>query len=216
MAATAATAPLQGIAGDVHAQILASLEEHRIHSEEHLINGRAVGGGGSGGRDNGQDPQADERGNPADDLSRQLHQVIGAMLKHLRSKEEAGHRIPEIYRTNTTGCVEKIGNRQGQERKALAETMRGDADKFRHVVGKARRAVVDNRRRWESGLAELQQTTDRRQAMYERAATSLRALHRQLLDGAEAKGKGKGAFLQKQQAETTGGESMTSGQGPAA
>ncbi|PFH63439.1 hypothetical protein XA68_10030 [Ophiocordyceps unilateralis] len=182
---TATAPPLQGIPGDVRAQILASLREH---DEENL---RRCGGADGPGQDCGDkdDAQVDERDRLPDNLSQQLHEVVNTMLRHLRSKEEAGHKVAETYRRNTSGCVEKIRNRQKQERRALMEGMRLDGDKFGQVVRKARNVVNRERQSRAAGIRELEQNTAERQATYDRAMASLRTLHRQLLQGNEDSGK---------------------------
>ncbi|KAF4589714.1 hypothetical protein GQ602_003603 [Ophiocordyceps camponoti-floridani] len=173
-----ATAPLQGIPGDVRAQILASLREH----DEGNRRRQGATRSGHDGHD-GDDGQAEERGGLPDNLSQQLHQIVNTMLRHLKSKEEAGHKVAETYRRNTSGCIEKIGSRQKQERQALTEAMRLDGDQFGRVVRKARSVVKRDSLSRAAGMRELEQNTAERQATYDRAMESLRGLHRQLLQG---------------------------------
>ncbi|PHH73811.1 hypothetical protein CDD80_3544 [Ophiocordyceps camponoti-rufipedis] len=181
-----ATAPLQGVPGDVRAQILASLREH---DEGNRRRQGATRSGQDGHGHDGDDGQADERGGLPDNLSQQLHQVVNTMLRHLKSKEEAGHKVAETYRRNTSGCIEKIGSRQKQERRALTEAMRLDGDQFGQVVRKARSVVKRDSLSRAAGMRELEQKTAERQATYERAMESLRGLHRQLLQGSGDSGK---------------------------
>lgn len=107
------------------------------------------------------------------------------MVEQLRSKEEAGHRVADVYRTKTAGCIDKIGSRQSQEQKTVLETLAVDAAKFRKVIQQAKNTVSSDSRSREPGIRELEQSTADRIEMYERAAMSLRALHRQLLEGGD-------------------------------
>ncbi|KAF4509213.1 hypothetical protein G6O67_005497 [Ophiocordyceps sinensis] len=134
-------------------------------------------------RDKSQGLEEDSRPSPPDGLSKQLYRVVDALVRQLKSKEEASHRVAEVYRTNTARCIEKISNRQMEERKVLLESLAVDAVKFGQVVERARSTVLKDSRLRERSIQELEQSTAERVVRYEKAATSLRALHRQLLEG---------------------------------
>lgn len=65
----------------------------------------------------------------------------------------------------------------------LLESLAVDAVKFGQVVERARSTVLKDSRLRERSIQELEQSTAERVVRYEKAATSLRALHRQLLEG---------------------------------
>ncbi|RCI10171.1 hypothetical protein L249_8622 [Ophiocordyceps polyrhachis-furcata BCC 54312] len=180
--------PLHGVARDVQAEILASLREHDALQEEQARRRHGTSRPEQG-CDKDISPQVDERDGLPDNLSQQLHQVVNTMLQHLRSKEEAGRKVVETYRRNTSGCIEKIRNRQKQERRVLAEAMVVDGDKFGQVIKKARSMVARGSQSRVADMRELEQKTAERQAAYDRAMASLRGLQRQLLQGSEDSGK---------------------------
>ncbi|RDA94734.1 hypothetical protein CP533_6785 [Ophiocordyceps camponoti-saundersi (nom. inval.)] len=180
--------PLQGVPRDVRAEILASLREHDALREEQVRRRHGTDGPGQG-CDKDTSPRGDERDSLPDNLSRQLHQVVNTMLQHLRSKEEAGRKVVEIYRRKTSGCIEKIRNRQKQERRVLEEAMLVDGDKFSQLINKARSVVARGSQSRATDMRELERKTAERQASYDRAMASLRGLQRQLLQGNEESGK---------------------------
>ncbi|KAM4054472.1 hypothetical protein HRG_005318 [Hirsutella rhossiliensis] len=159
------------------------LQDNGTHSDEHLRRHDATNSSTKDCRDEVENLQAGPRSNPSDNLPQRLHQLVDAMVKQLRSKEEAGHNIADVYRTKTAGCIDKIGNRQSQERKVLLETLAVDAAKFRDVVQQAKSTVSNDSRLREPDIREFERDTAERLAMYERATKSLQALHRQLLEG---------------------------------
>lgn len=112
------------------------------------------------------------------------------MMRQLGSKEEAGHKVADVYRTKRAACIDKIRRRQSHERSVLAESLAVDGAKFREVVEEARNTVSSDRRLRDRGIRELQQSTAERLAIYNRATASLRALHRQLLNGTASRGEG--------------------------
>ncbi|RDA88669.1 hypothetical protein CP532_4056 [Ophiocordyceps camponoti-leonardi (nom. inval.)] len=180
--------PLQGVPRDVRAEILASLREHDALQEEQARRRHGTDRLGPG-CDKDRSSQVDERDGLPDNLSQQLHQVVNTMLQHLRSKEEAGRKVVETYRRKTSGCIEKIRNRQKQERRLLAEAMVVDGEKFGQVIKKARSMVARGSQSRAADVRELEQKTAERQAAYDRAMASLRGLQRQLLQGSEDLGK---------------------------
>ena len=110
------------------------------------------------------------------------------MMNHLQSKEGTIHRTAEAYRKNVLGCVEKIENKYFQERKILAETSFKDSDQFVQGLQKAKAAIAYNEKKRQDTANQAVESLATRRLLYQRATTSLRSLHRRLLEGKTLEG----------------------------
>ncbi|PNY26917.1 Uncharacterized protein TCAP_03156 [Tolypocladium capitatum] len=174
-------APMQGVSDGVHAQILASLRDFSTQAEKPLCDD-PKNGAEEASPDEGNGLESGQKANPPDNLSQTVHQLVDIMVKHLGSKKETGKGIADVYRTKIGGCIDRIQSRHMGERCSLAERLRHDGDKFITVVSNAKKAVEENSRTRDGAIGELEQSTTERRKLFERATSSLRAVHRQLLN----------------------------------
>ncbi|POR38503.1 Uncharacterized protein TPAR_01281 [Tolypocladium paradoxum] len=172
---------MQGVSAGVHAQILASLQDFSTLSDEPLVDD-PKNGVEEASPDKGSVLESDQKANPPDKLAQDLHQLVDTMMEHLGSKKETGQRIADVYRTKIAGCVDRIQSRHIGERRTLVGQLRHDGDKFGAVVQDAKKVVKQHSRTRERAIGDLQQSMTARRKLFERATSSLRAVHRQLLD----------------------------------
>jgi hypothetical protein len=117
---------------------------------------------------------------PSDEVEKKLHGLVKTLVGHLQTKEATIYRGADAYRKNGIDSVEKIERRYTNERQQLKETWKKDAERF--VRGsRSITATLDKRgkSRQEAGH-KLEETLARRRHLFERATTSLRALHGRL------------------------------------
>jgi uncharacterized coiled-coil protein SlyX len=102
------------------------------------------------------------------------------MFDHLRTKEATIYRGANAYRKNGIESVGKIERRYVQERQQLRETWKKDAGRFVHG-SRSVRATFDKRgKAQEEARQKLEETLARRRHLFQKATTSLRALHGRL------------------------------------
>ncbi|CAM1511796.1 Fc.00g093090.m01.CDS01 [Cosmosporella sp. VM-42] len=168
---------------DMHDRILAALQGQDTQSDR---DGKQTQKKGKGHRDEGRaDSGSRHSGN---DMAVQLHGVVNMMMSHLQTKEKTVYQTAEAYRKKGLDCVTKIENKYNQERKVLAETSRKDSDQFVRGLQKARAAIGDNEQKRQVIANHVVESLAARRLLYQRATTSLRSLHRRLLEGKTLEG----------------------------
>ncbi|RGP77523.1 hypothetical protein FLONG3_4308 [Fusarium longipes] len=125
-------------------------------------------------------PEPSRPTGPIDEVEGKLHGLIKTMLDHLQSKEAAIHQGADAYRKNAIDSVRKIERRYEHEKQQLMETWKKDAERF--VRGsRSIQATLDKRgQSLEEARNKLQDTMAKRRHMFQKATTSLRALHGRL------------------------------------
>ncbi|CVK99444.1 uncharacterized protein FMAN_02285 [Fusarium mangiferae] len=163
---------------DIHAQILASLQEQKeatAEVEQAMEHDKVRG--------NRESPRQTRPAGPNAEIREKLHGLVEMMLDHLQAKEATIYRGADAYRKNGINCVEKIERRYMQERQALNETWKKDSDRFLRGT-RATKAAIDERGKIrEKAMQQLNETAARRRHLFEQATTSLRALHGRLMQG---------------------------------
>ncbi|KAI5463683.1 hypothetical protein BGZ63DRAFT_423008 [Mariannaea sp. PMI_226] len=158
---------------DVHAQILNALINEDDVRRDYRRNRE----------DKEQDLRAPQKSiASADMFAQKLHDVVDAMLRHLKTKEETVYRSARTYAKSGLDCVEKIEQKRSREQHVLAETWRSDGDKFIQILDGVRREVHTTGRKREEELKRLEEKNAARRMLFQKAKTSLRALHGRLLE----------------------------------
>ncbi|RGP58851.1 hypothetical protein FSPOR_11749 [Fusarium sporotrichioides] len=161
---------------DLHAQIMASLQVRKesppeVHDEQH-----------------GDTPEQEELAEPtrpkgpSDEVEEKLHGLVKTLVGHLQTKESTIYRGADAYRKNGIDSVGKIERRYIYERQQLRETWMKDAERY---VRRSRsiQATLDKRgESREEARHRLEETLARRRHLFQKATTSLRALHGRLTE----------------------------------
>ncbi|GKU17617.1 unnamed protein product [Fusarium langsethiae] len=161
---------------DLHAQIMASLQVREesppeVHDEQH-----------------GNPPEQEELAEPtrpkglSDEVEEKLHGLVKTLVGHLQTKEATIYRGADAYRKNGIASVGKIERRYIYERQQLRETWMKDAERY---VRRSRsiQATLDKRgESREEARHKLEETLARRRHLFQKATTSLRALHGRLTE----------------------------------
>ncbi|QPC78363.1 hypothetical protein HYE68_009115 [Fusarium pseudograminearum] len=160
---------------DLHAQIMASLQGRdesspEVHDEE---------------PDNTPEEELAESTRPkgpSDEVEEKLHGLVKTLLGHLQTKEATIYQGADAYRKNGIDSVKKIKQRYLHEKQQLGERWKKDADRF--VRGsRSIKAALDKRgKAQEDARHKLEETLARRRHLFQKATTSLRALHGRLTE----------------------------------
>ncbi|KAF4975724.1 hypothetical protein FZEAL_7527 [Fusarium zealandicum] len=162
---------------DLHAQILASLRGQT----ETSVEAQNVAKQNKTRHQGNEVVEQDQSEDPADEAAHKLHALVETILSHLRTKEVTVFRGADAYRKSGIHCVDKIEQKYGQERRALADACKKDGDKFARRVREARGALEDHEKVREEAIQRLEETAAKRQQLYQQATANLRGLHGRLL-----------------------------------
>jgi hypothetical protein len=119
---------------------------------------------------------------PSEEVSEELHGLVKTMLRRLQTKEDTIYRAADAYQKNAIDCAKKIERRYEQEKQLLSKTWKKDSDRFIHGSRSARAALGKQRKLREEATRKMQETVARRQHLFQKAITSLHALHGQLTE----------------------------------
>lgn len=104
------------------------------------------------------------------------------MMDNLISKEVPVQNVSEVYRTNTLDSIAQIHRRFVVERDMLEQKCKDDGRRFGRTVQQATSAIDASKQEQKATVKELEDTLTRRRLSYKDATTSLRAMHRALLN----------------------------------
>ncbi|KAH7189545.1 uncharacterized protein B0J16DRAFT_371382 [Fusarium flagelliforme] len=163
-----------GLQQDLHAQILASLQVPdeklpEVHDDK--------------ARDEEEATEQTLPKGPSEELSEELHGFVKTVLRRLQAKEEDTiYRTADVYQKNSIDCVGKIERKYEQEKQLLSKTWKQDGDRFVRDSRSARAALDKQRKLRQEATRTMQETVARRQYLFQKAITSLHALHGRLTD----------------------------------
>ncbi|CAF3479502.1 unnamed protein product [Fusarium graminearum] len=160
---------------DLHAQIMASLQGRdesspEVHDEKPDMTPEE------------ELAESTRPKGPSDEVEEKLHGLVKTLLGHLQTREATIYEGADAYRKNGIDSVEKIKRRYLHEKKQLGETWKKDAERF--VRGsRSIKAALDKRgKAQEEARHKLEETLARRRHLFQKATTSLRALHGRLTE----------------------------------